>query len=68
MEPPPKAKSHPGHAPSRGIAYGQVFLYLQSETGDPEYTVDPDKRAAEIARFEQALLSRGSRFPRFRTR
>ena len=46
-----------GIAASRGIAYGQVFLYLQSELEIPQYTVDADKRGAEIARFEQALLS-----------
>jgi phosphotransferase system enzyme I (PtsI) len=45
-----------GIAASRGIAYGQVFLYLQSELEIPRYTVDPDKRVAEIARFEQALI------------
>ena len=45
-----------GIAASRGIAYGQVFLYLQSELEIPRYTVDPDKRVAEISRFEQALL------------
>ena len=45
-----------GIAASRGIAYGQVFLYLQSELEIPRYTVDPAKRVAEIARFEQALL------------
>ncbi len=41
---------------SAGIAHGQVFLYLQSELEIPRYTVDPERRAAEIARFEQALL------------
>ena len=46
----------PGIAASKGIAYGQVFLYLQSELEIPRYTVDPDKRGAEIARFEQALV------------
>lgn len=46
-----------GLAASKGIAYGQVFLYLQSELEIPRYTVDPDKRVAEIARFDQALIS-----------
>jgi phosphotransferase system enzyme I (PtsI) len=45
-----------GIAASRGIAYGQVFLYLQSELEIPRYTVDTDKRGAEVARFEHALL------------
>jgi phosphotransferase system enzyme I (PtsI) len=46
-----------GIAASKGIAYGQVFLYLQSELEVPRYTVDADKRVAEIARFEQALVT-----------
>jgi len=46
-----------GIAASRGIAYGQVFLYLQSELEIPRYAVPPGKRAAEIARFEQALVT-----------
>ena len=46
-----------GIAASRGIAYGQVFLYLQNELEIPRYTVDPTKRVAEIARFEQALVA-----------
>ncbi len=45
-----------GISASQGIAYGQVFLYLQSEVEIPSYQVDLDKRVAEIARFEQALL------------
>ena len=46
-----------GMAASRGIAYGQVFLYLQSELEIPRYAVEPAKRMAEIARFEQALVT-----------
>ena len=57
MEPTAKSEiTIQGIAASRGIAYGQVFLYLQSELEIPRYTVDPDKREAEIARFEQALV------------
>ena len=57
MEPTAKSEiTIQGIAASRGIAYGQVFLYLQSELEIPQYTVDADKRVAEIARFEQALL------------
>ncbi|MBL9216620.1 MAG: phosphoenolpyruvate--protein phosphotransferase [Opitutaceae bacterium] len=57
MEPPAASETViQGIAASRGIAYGQVFLYLQSELEIPRYTVDPDKRAAEVARFEQALV------------
>ncbi len=46
-----------GIAASRGIAYGQVFLYLQSELEVPRYQVEPAKRIGEIARFEQALVA-----------
>ena len=56
----PRAQSEiviQGIAASKGIAYGQAFLYLQSELEIPHYTVDPDKRVAEIARFEQALVT-----------
>ena len=57
MEPTGKSEiTLQGIAASRGIAHGQVFLYLQSELEIPRYTVEPDKRSAEIARFEQALL------------
>lgn len=46
-----------GIAASPGIAYGQVFLYLQSNVEVPSYQVDADKRVEEIARFERALLT-----------
>ncbi len=46
-----------GIAASQGIAYGQVFLYLESALEIPHYTVTPEKRAAEITRFEQALVT-----------
>jgi len=45
-----------GIAASQGIAYGQAFLYLQNDLEIPRYTVDPDKRIAEIARLEHALV------------
>ena len=46
-----------GIAASQGIAYGQVFLYLESALEIPRYTVDAAKRTAEIARFERALVT-----------
>ncbi|MBI2513771.1 MAG: phosphoenolpyruvate--protein phosphotransferase [Opitutae bacterium] len=46
-----------GIAASRGIAYGQVFLYLQSELEIPRYQVEPAKRVQEIARFDHALIT-----------
>jgi phosphotransferase system enzyme I (PtsI) len=45
-----------GIAASRGIAYGQVFVYLQSNVEVPSYVVDSQRRNEEIHRFEQALV------------
>jgi phosphotransferase system enzyme I (PtsI) len=45
-----------GISASQGIAYGQIFVYLQSEVEIPAYQVDPDKRLDEVARFDKALL------------
>jgi phosphotransferase system enzyme I (PtsI) len=45
-----------GIAASQGIAYGQVFVYIQSDVEVPSYQVEPDKRAEEVARFDKALL------------
>lgn len=46
-----------GISASQGIAYGQIFLYLQSDLELPEYQVEKPKWQAEIARLEQALLA-----------
>ncbi len=45
-----------GIAASQGIAYGQIFVYIQSDVEVPSYQVDADKRKSEISRFDQALL------------
>src|ERR1700677_2101382 len=45
-----------GISASQGIAYGQIFVYLQSDVEVPSYQVDPEKRADEIVRFEKALV------------
>ncbi|HRE80232.1 MAG TPA: phosphoenolpyruvate--protein phosphotransferase [Opitutaceae bacterium] len=45
-----------GISASQGIAYGQVFVYLQTDLEVPNYQVDADKRVEEVARFEHALL------------
>ncbi len=45
-----------GISASQGIAYGQIFVYLQSKVEIPSYQVDPDKQIDEIARFDKALL------------
>ncbi len=46
-----------GISASQGIAYGQIFVYLQSDLEVPEYRVDEAAWAAERARFEQALVA-----------
>ncbi len=45
-----------GIAASQGIAYGQIFVYLQSEVEVPSYEVEPEKRIDEVARFDRALV------------
>ncbi len=45
-----------GIAASPGIAYGQIFVYIQSDVEVPSYLVEPEKRIDEVARFDQALL------------
>jgi phosphotransferase system enzyme I (PtsI) len=45
-----------GISASQGIAYGPIFLYIQSDVEIPSYEVDLAKRIDEIARFEHALL------------
>lgn len=45
-----------GIAASQGIAYGQIFVYLQSDVEVPSYQVEPEKRIDEVARFDRALI------------
>lgn len=45
-----------GISASQGIAYGPIFLYIQSDVEIPSYEVAAEKRIDEIARFEHALL------------
>ncbi|MDB6170338.1 MAG: phosphoenolpyruvate-protein phosphotransferase [Verrucomicrobia bacterium] len=45
-----------GISASQGIAYGQVFVFIQSDVEVPNYQVDAEKRIAEVARFEKALV------------
>lgn len=45
-----------GIAASQGIAYGQVFLYVQKDLDLPQYQIEPSRRVDEIARFERALV------------
>jgi len=47
----------PGISASQGIAYGQIFVFIQSDVEVPNYQVDADKRVAEVARFEKALVA-----------
>lgn len=46
-----------GISASQGIAYGPIFVYLQTDLELPEYKVEKARWAAEAARFDQALLS-----------
>jgi phosphotransferase system enzyme I (PtsI) len=46
-----------GISASQGIAYGQIFVYLQSDLEVPEYQVEKAKWSAEVTRFDQALLA-----------
>lgn len=46
-----------GISASQGIAYGTVFVYLQSDVEVPSYQVDEVKRIEEVARFDKALLT-----------
>ncbi|MBC7368477.1 MAG: phosphoenolpyruvate--protein phosphotransferase [Undibacterium sp.] len=46
-----------GISASQGIAYGTVFVYLQSDVEVPSYQVDEAKRIEEVARFDKALLT-----------
>lgn len=58
MDPPVKAEfTVQGISASQGIAYGQIFVFIQSDVEVPNYQVDPDKRMGEIARFEKALVA-----------
>lgn len=45
-----------GIAASQGIAYGQIFLYVQKDLDLPEFQIDPARRVEEIARFDHALV------------
>ncbi len=45
-----------GISASQGIAYGQIFVYIQSDLEVPEYVVEKSRWPAEIARLERALL------------
>jgi phosphoenolpyruvate-protein phosphotransferase (PTS system enzyme I) len=58
MEPRQKIETTvQGIAASQGIAYGQIFLYIQSDIEVPSYQVDPEKRIEEVARFDRALVT-----------
>lgn len=46
-----------GISASQGIAYGQIFVYIQSDLEVPEYQVEKARHEAEVARFDQALLA-----------
>ena len=45
-----------GIAASQGIAYGQIFLYVQKDLDLPQFQIDPARRVEEIAKFDHALV------------
>lgn len=45
-----------GIAASQGIAYGEIFVYIQSDVQVPNYQVEPERQIDEVARFDKALL------------
>ncbi len=56
----PRAKNEftvQGISASPGIAYGQIFVYIQSDVEVPGYDVDGAKRIEEVARFDRALVT-----------
>src|ERR1035437_2596042 len=58
MEPDAKVETTvQGIAASQGIAYGQTFLYQQSDVEVPSYQVEASKRVEEVGRFEKALIT-----------
>ncbi len=58
MAPPAKVETTvQGISASPGIAYGQIFLYMQSDVTVPSYVVDVEKRIDEVARFDRALVA-----------
>ncbi len=57
MDPSPKTEiTVQGIAASQGIAYGQIFVYVQNDVEVPSYQVEPEKRIDEVARFDRALV------------
>ena len=46
-----------GISASPGIAFAQIFVYIQSDVEVPSYLVDAGKRGEEVARFDRALLA-----------
>lgn len=59
LKPPPEKieVTVQGIAASQGIAYGQIFVYIQSDVEVPSYQVEPERRLEEVSRFDRALVS-----------
>lgn len=59
LKPPPEKieVTVQGIAASQGIAYGQIFVYIQSDVEVPSYEVEPERRLEEVSRFDRALVS-----------
>jgi len=50
LKPPPEKieVTVQGIAASQGIAYGQIFVYIQSDVEVPSYHVEPERRLEEV--------------------
>jgi len=57
MEPRREEKEYKGIGASPGIAHGPVSILREREIAIPKYQVDAASHEAEVARFENALLS-----------
>jgi len=55
-----------GISASPGIAHGRAFVYRKSQVEVPEYQVPVEKRAAEIERFNAALMQTRSQISAIR--
>jgi len=50
-----------------GVAHGPLFCFLQGDVDVPRYSVPPERREEEIARFEQGLMETRRQITAIRT-
>lgn len=53
---PKEEKRFEGIAAAPGVVHGPLFSFYQGEVEVPRYSVPPERREEEIARFEQGLM------------